>query len=134
MLNFRLHNNLVPSFDSNLNHNFSHLLYADDLILVYHASHRAARNIHLCMSFYSKLTGQCPNHAKSQILFPSWFNKHVIKIISSILNINQAYFPFRYLGVLISPKRVNVQVFQPMVDKIKHITSKWVNFHLSYAA
>lgn len=109
-------------------------MFADDLTLITQASRSAARNIHLCLSIYSDLTGQRPNLLKSKIYFPSWLNSHIAKRICCILNLNQVIFPFTCLGILISPKRLASLTFQPMVNKIRHTASRWANFHLSPAA
>lgn len=71
MLNFGLTYGMIPGFYSNLNHNFNHLMYVDDLIIVTQASRNTAHNINLCLSIYSNLTSQHSNLAKSEIYFPS---------------------------------------------------------------
>lgn len=70
LLNLALRNGKIPGFNSNLKHNFNHLMYADDLILITHASRSAARNIVQCLNFYYLLSGQRPNQAKSHIFSP----------------------------------------------------------------
>lgn len=75
MLNKAKDLNLILGFCKDLNYDFNHLMYADDLILVTSATRRAARNIQLCMSIYYSLSGQKPNNAKSEIFFPVWLNK-----------------------------------------------------------
>lgn len=92
-------------------------MYADDLILVTHASRKAASYINLYLAIYSSLTGQRPNLTKSQIFFPTQCNKHVSSSIYSILNLTPASFPFKYLGILISPNRIAASAFKHMVDK-----------------
>ncbi|XP_039119935.1 uncharacterized protein LOC120256290 [Dioscorea cayenensis subsp. rotundata] len=134
MLNTGLVNCMIPGFNPNLNHNFNHLMFADDLILVTQASRRAARGINQCLNVYGFLTGQRPNFAKSHIFFPTWCNKHVSSRIRAILNLTQASFPFKYLGILISPKRLAVSTFKPMIDKIRLQCNRWSNFNLSSAA
>lgn len=97
LLNFRLQLNMIPGFHNNLPRNFNHLMYADDLILITHASRSATRNVNFCLSIYGNLTGQCPSYSKSQIFSPSWFNKKISNRICSILNLKPASFPFKYL-------------------------------------
>lgn len=133
MLKFGLHNNRIPGFNHHLRCNFNHLMYADDLVLITHATRAAAKNINLCLSTYSSLTGQHPNLSKSQIFFSSWFNKHVTKRIRSILNLKPASFPFTYLGILISPNKLVAASFKPMVDRIRHTCCRWANLKLSLA-
>lgn len=133
-LNYALNRNYIPSFDSTLNINFNHLMYADDLILISHASRCVARNFNLCLSMYDKLTGQHSNFNKLAVYLPTWFNRRVAKSICSILNFNQASFPISYLGVLITPKRLEIASFNPMISTIRHICTKWKHSKLSQVA
>ncbi|XP_039138822.1 uncharacterized protein LOC120276159 [Dioscorea cayenensis subsp. rotundata] len=134
ILNHAQNLGMIPGFCNLLKYNFNHLMYADDLILITHASRRIARNINLCLSIYSNISGQCPNVNKSAVFFPSWFNSRVTKSISSILNFNIASFPLTYLGVFVSPKRLAKQVFNSMVIKITRQCSRWNQSFLSPAA
>ena len=108
-------------------------MYVDDLILVSNASRRTARNIKLCLSIYASLTGQHSNNSKSVIYFPDWFNKRMTGSIRNILNMEIGHFPFNYLGVIISHKRLAVAQFQSMVDKINKTLGLWRHFNLSKA-
>ncbi|XP_039115766.1 uncharacterized protein LOC120251270 [Dioscorea cayenensis subsp. rotundata] len=134
LLNLGLSNSKIPGFNPSLAHNFNHLMFTDDLILITRASRSTARNIILCLNLYSSISGQFPNHSKSQIFFPTWCNKHISKRISSILNITSASFPFIYLGILISPNRIAASAFNNMVDRIRRTCNSWSRFHLSPAA
>lgn len=102
ILNYSMRMNLVPGFYSRLPKNFNHLMYVDDLIIVMKASRRPARNCLFYLNFYNSLTGQRPNMAKSTVIFPSWFNRKVSKSIKSILEMQEASFPLKYLGDLLS--------------------------------
>ncbi|XP_039120341.1 uncharacterized protein LOC120256728 [Dioscorea cayenensis subsp. rotundata] len=134
MLNISFSINMIHGFNPNLSNNFNHLMYADDLILITQGSRKAARSVNLCLDLYSKLTSQCPNLSKSHIYFPSWYNKHVSNRICSILNLKAASIPFKYLGVLISPKRIASSAFMHIVDKISLTYKRCSNFHLSPTA
>lgn len=134
MLNHGLNNRLIPRFNSNLTHDFNHLMYADDLILVTSATRKAAWNINLCLAKYTYLFGQLPNFAKSQIFFPSWCNKYILNRICSILNLTPASYPFKYMGILISHRKIATNSFKPMVDKIHCTCNRWSNCSLSIAA
>lgn len=120
MLNAALHTDQIPGFNRNINSNFNHCMYADDLVLITRATRFAARNIKLCLNFYGHLTGQHLNVSKSSIYFPSWFNKRVQASICSILCIDPTSLPFKYLGVLISLKKLDVSVFNHLIEKIRH--------------
>lgn len=104
MLNQNIHNGLIPGFNANLNHNFNHLMYVDDPILVTSATRKAARNINIYLAKYNYISGQGPNLAKSQIFFPTWCNKFILLRICSILNLSTASYPFKYLGIMIFPQ------------------------------
>lgn len=60
-------------------------MYADDLVLITQATRRVARNVNLCLSIYSFLTGQNPNLNKSSVYFPKWLNGKLGRGISKIL-------------------------------------------------
>lgn len=100
-------------------------MYIDDLILVTNASRKTTWNINLCLSIYRQFTSQHPNSNKSKIFFPSWFNKRIAKSIFSIMNFKTGSFPFIYLGILISPKRLVVFLFKHLLDKLDKTFSAW---------
>lgn len=124
---------MILGFDSNLSYNFNHFMYADDLILISHASRKAARNINLCLNIYAWIIGQNANVSKSAIYFPTWFNSRVSKSIYSILRFKISSFPLTYLESLISPKGLGVSYFKTMVDRISHTCSRWKHSKLSLA-
>lgn len=131
MLNSALRQNMIDGFNQHLRLNFNHLMYLDDLILVSQASRRVASNIKLCLNIYGNLTGQIPNSSKLSIYFPSWFNTRVSKSICSILAFPISNFSITYLGIMVSPKRLAVVVFNNMIAKIRNLYSRWKNLHLS---
>lgn len=69
-----------------------------------------------------------------KFFFLPWFNKHIAASICSILRFPSATFPFPYLGVLISPKRIAVASFTPTVDKICRTYARLKLSHLSPTA
>lgn len=124
LLNWAMNSGMPPGFDLNLSYKFNHLMYADDLVIITKASRSAARNIKLCLEIYTSLTGQNANSSKSTIYLPSWFNSRVTRSIIAILNFPLASFPLTYLGVLISPYKLNTSYFKPMVDRINRTFSR----------
>ncbi|XP_039129019.1 uncharacterized protein LOC120265197 [Dioscorea cayenensis subsp. rotundata] len=133
LLNFSLRQNMIPGFNLDLNRNFNHLMYADDLILVTHATRKTARNINLCFSIYDRLTSQRANKSKSDIYFPSRFNHRLRLSICRILGFTTGSFPFTYLGISISPKRLALSNFSRMLDKTERILSNWSHSKISMA-
>ena len=89
----------MPGFDHRLSDNFNHLMYVDKITLISKASRKASHNCEICLIIYSKLTGQNPKNNKPIVYFPRWFNRRVVKSISSILNLKICDFSFTYLGI-----------------------------------
>lgn len=119
IFNFAMRINMIPGFDSSLNYNFNHFMYADDLIIVTQASQKSAHNIKLCFSIYEKLTSKRANNNKSEIYFPVHFNNRINKSICCVLNFKDGFYSFTYLGVSIFHKKLAISHFSLMVDKIK---------------
>lgn len=111
---------MVPGYNENLARNFNHLMFADNLILVTRASRQSARNIKLFLNIYQNLTGQKLNLLKSEIFFPTWCNKKIRSTIAWILGIKIGSFPLTYLGIPISPKKLLVNLFQLLQDRVRN--------------
>lgn len=116
-------NLMIPGFNPNLRRNFNHLMYADDQILVTQDSRKSACNIRFCFNICECLTGQKANSNKSAIYFPTRFNKSLLKSTYNILNFKAESFPFTYLGILISLKRLTLSHFSSMLEKIERTIS-----------
>ena len=89
-----------------LNPNFYHLIFVDDLVIVSRASRATARASKLYLAIYNDLTSQFPNLINSTIHLPGWFNSRIDKAIADILGMKIDQYRFKYLGCLISPKRL----------------------------
>lgn len=96
-------------------------MFTNDFILVTKASRKTARNYLLYLNLYQKLTGQTPNLLKSAIFLPSWCNNMVAKAISTILGIKLGQFPFTYIRISISPRRLLVSQFNFLPNRDKSI-------------
>lgn len=82
---------------------------------------------------YHTLTGQKPNLLKSALYVPSWCNRRLATAISRILGIKLGTFPFTYLGVPISPKRLTINQLQFIPEKVNKIIHSWNHSSLSLA-
>lgn len=133
ILNHALHTDFLCRFDSNLSHNINHFMFTDDLILISKASRMSAINIMFCIKLYANISDQNPNHNKSAIYLPSWFNSKVSKSISSILDFKLVKFPFTYLGAPISPFCLPVNHFNSLVMKTKSAMNNWSHSPISQA-
>lgn len=109
--------NMIPGFDVRLSMNFNHLMFTDDLIIITRASRATAKNCRLCLDIYKNLTKQQVNLNKSTIHVPRCCNKRITSTIKSILGMKLGHFPFKYLGVLIYPKRPIVHQCNYLIDR-----------------
>lgn len=105
-------------------------MYADDSILISHASRRIARNINMCFHIYENLTGHRANNTKSEVFFPNRFNKRLNVVLVAFLASKLA-ISLTYLEILISPKRLAMTHFNSMLDKVEHSISGWHHSRIS---
>lgn len=131
ILNYARNLDLILGFSGSLNHNFDHLMYADDLILVTTASRKSARNICFYLNLYAQLSGQKPNQNKLEVFFISWFNRKVSSSICSILNFKHGKTPFTYLVFLISHKQLAISHFSSMIDRLNVVVANWGKANMS---
>lgn len=108
-------------------------MYPDDLILVTTTSRKSARNICLCLNLYDQISGKIPNQNKSEVYFPSWYNRRVSARICYILNFKQGKMPFTYLGVLISLKHLAISHFNFMINRLNAAVVDWGKAKMSKA-
>ena len=100
-------------------------MFADDLLIVTSATRRSANNILLCLNLYLGLTGQKSNLNKSAIYLPSWCNRRLANSIARILKIKLDSFPFLYLGVPISPKKLPLNHFSYLTNRVSSLIHSW---------
>lgn len=109
-------------------------MFVDDLILVTKASHKTARNRLMCLNIYQTLTNQKPNLNKSAIYFPSSSYKKLSNYISHILGMNLGSFPFTYLGIPISLKRLLISQLNALTSKVQNSIHSWNHASISTAS
>ena len=55
--------------------------------------------------------------------------------ISTILDFKIGYnFPFIYLGISISPRKLHLNLFNPMVTRVSNLTTLWKHQYISQAS
>jgi mannosylglycoprotein endo-beta-mannosidase len=109
-----------------------HLAFADDVILL------SRGDIHFVTSLFQQLvifgttSGLEINANKSSIYFGGVSNS-MKKLILSDTGFAKGSFPFRYLGVPLSPHRLLASQFSPLLQKLESTIQSWLGKHLSYA-
>ena len=72
---------------------------------------------------FACLTGQNPYLAKYEILFPGWFHQRGSNSVRAILSFNIGRFPFTYLRVLISHRKLSVTHFNSLIEKVNKVVA-----------
>ncbi|XP_074265804.1 uncharacterized protein LOC141588252 [Silene latifolia] len=110
----------------------SHLAFADDLLLFCRADTASITIILRAFLTFSEASGLCMNKAKSDMYLNGVDDNLATKIVR-LAGFKLGQFPFRYLGVPISSKRLSVADCNRVVDKIVARIRGWGAKHLSYA-
>lgn len=108
-------------------------MYADYLILDTAAFRKSARNICFFFEPVYHLSGQYPNQNKAETYIPQWFNTLASSRIFNILNFKLGKSPFTHLGVLISPKRLAISLFDSMINRMNMEVAEWGKTKISKA-
>jgi len=92
------------------------LQYADDTIICLKHDTVGARNMKLLLYLYELMAGLKINFSKSEVITindeDNWDRKYV-----DIFNCQVRTFPIKYLGVPVSPSRLHVSDWMPLIDK-----------------
>ncbi|KAI0529431.1 hypothetical protein KFK09_001980 [Dendrobium nobile] len=101
--------NNSPVFNIN-GKNFNHLMYADDLLVFGMAKTQNATNLMNILNDFADSSGLSINPTKSSIIFSN--NSFDTEQFCSIFGITQTSSFLTYLGIPISPERLNAYHFQ----------------------
>lgn len=111
----------------------SHLLFADDILLVAEASSTNAQVIVDILDKFGTCSGQTVNKAKSCVLFSQNTPPGVAASIASLLGIAETSNLGRYLGIPITSGRKGKADFSFLIDKVRSKLSGWKASTLSQA-
>ncbi|KAK8951217.1 hypothetical protein KSP39_PZI003094 [Platanthera zijinensis] len=110
----------------------SHLLYADDILLVGNASSTTLGAIRSTLEDYCKWTGQCIKSSKSIVVFskatPSWKADWIARSLGF-----QRVTKLLYLGVKLAMRKLRAADFSDLLIRIRSKVWAWGNRHLSLA-
>ncbi len=108
------------------------LQFADDLLIFFDGSERAARIIKAILDAYSEASGLRINFAKSAII-PINLELHEVTGLSRLFGCEVNSFPFTYLGLPLSPRALRRADFLPLVEKVDKRMAGWKGLLLSRA-
>ncbi|XP_038977290.1 uncharacterized protein LOC120107861 [Phoenix dactylifera] len=109
----------------------SHLLFADDCLLLVRATRQAAGIIWTILRDYCSMSGQRVNLSKSAICFSPKTKPDVKTAILEILGVGEQEGTLRYLGVPISGQRLRSSDCTSLEISIRHRLEGWQIHSLS---
>ena len=107
----------------------SHLLFANDTILVCHASREQLLSIRLVLSCFQAFTGLKVNVGKSEIVPVGEDNN--LDALANILQCRVGSFPMKYLGMPLGTSFKTTSIWNPILEKMKKKLSRWKRLYLS---
>ena len=110
----------------------SHLIFADDVIIFSKGTPYAAYNLKRLLEDFHHFLGLGVNWNKSSIIF-SYCDEETQTMVKGFHNVNKGSFPFRYLGIPMSSRRLSHHDCIPLLEKLKARLSSWKSSILSYA-
>ena len=111
---------------------FSHLCFADDLMIFSKGDVKSIRMIRTVLTKFQDLSGLYPNPNKSDIFLSGALNAEREQIIC-ILGFIEGELPMKYLGVPLLSSRLKVVYCKGLVDRITSKVRHWTCRTLSYA-
>ena len=109
----------------------SHLLFADDTMLLFEASGQQANIVKGLLNTYSSAIGQLINPEKCSILFSGNCNVSVVEEINNILEVQQQVFEPKYLGLPVPEGRVHKGQFETLQDRLRKRLIDWSEQYVS---
>lgn len=110
----------------------SHLIFADDVVLFCRGDLSSVKILMGCLRRFEEISGLAVNVAKSSIFLASVPDSERAALIAET-GFRVGSFPFRYLGIPISPHGLRVTDYQPLLDRIGGYLSAWARKSISFA-
>jgi len=111
----------------------SHLLFADDTIILYGVEEKQVDAICLLLHHYKEASGQAINLAKTNVLFSRGVKCDKRTRITHSLDIREVLSYDKYLGLPTFIGRSHKKPFLFIVDRIKKRLSSWMDRLVSWA-
>ena len=126
-------NNLICGLAYNLiDKGVAILHYADDTIVCIKDNIDTARNMELLLYLYEMMSILKINFSKSEVLLINGDEEKYMQY-AELFNCQMGRFPIKYLGVPVSPSKLHVCDWAPLIDKNEKKLSTWRGSSLSIA-
>jgi hypothetical protein len=109
------------------------LQYADDTIICLRDDVESARNMKLLLYLYEMMSGLKINFCKCEVLVINGDDEKVLQY-AEVFNCQIGSFLIKYLGVPVSPSRLQVKDWTPLVEKNDRKLAVWKGGCLSIAS
>jgi hypothetical protein len=110
----------------------NHLAFADDIILLSRGDRQFVACLCQQLISFGHISGLAINREKSSIYFGG-VGEQIKQVILQDTGFMEGLFPFHYLGVPLSPHRLLVSQYSPLLQKLESIVQCWQGKHLNYA-
>jgi len=110
----------------------SHLIFADDLILMARGDLISINILLDCLKDFGCKSGLKANVLKSNV-FTAGLQGHDLESILNLSSFSRGSMPFRYLGIPLAAEKLRVNYYDPLIIKIANKISAWTASSLSYA-
>lgn len=108
------------------------LQYADDTILCLQHNLEGARNLKLLLYMYELMAGLKINFYKSEVIVIN-DKENLVEIYVGIFNCQIGSFPIKYLGAPVSPNRLHLSDWLPLLEKTAKKLNVWKGGTMSIA-
>jgi len=110
----------------------SHLAFADDILLFCRGDMTSFSILYQQLLSFGRMSGLDANASKSSIFFGGIGEDTKLSCLQ-LTGFSEGQFPFKYLGVPLSPHRLLASQFSPLLQKLELVIQRWMGKHLSYA-
>ncbi|XP_060210459.1 uncharacterized protein LOC132637381 [Lycium barbarum] len=110
----------------------THMCFADDLLLFSRGDSASVQALFHCFQIFSASSGLQANLGKSSISFGS-VQVQEQELIKQQLGFSIGELPFKYLGILLTTKKLTFVRWIPLIEKIVAKITSWIAKKLSYA-
>jgi hypothetical protein len=100
------------------------LKYADDTLIIARATPQAAQTLRRILDDFALATGLAINFHKTTFV-PIHTTDNLAQHIATTLRTPISSFPQTYLGLPLSPYKLPVSAFQPLIDRIDIYLAGW---------